>query len=81
MFKTFFEWRNDRLLSTGLKEIVICPDCGGEGVVSRECECCGNEKEIECECCGMRSRNLKLMMNLMRSTEHRKTSVPAVSVK
>ncbi len=53
MFQSFFEWQNECIRNTEPESLMLCPECEGECITLRECECCGHEKETGCELCDM----------------------------
>ena len=51
MFGTFIEWQLRMITETDDSAVLVCPVCQGEGVIEKECECCGSEIEQDCELC------------------------------
>ena len=68
MFQSFFEWQNECLITTASHHYVHCPECDGEGSVLEECECCGQEKEVDCKICHTTGEVLFGELSLMQQS-------------
>ena len=51
LINDFKTWKQLKVAQTPEDEMVKCPECQGERIIVKECNCCGHESERDCGCC------------------------------